>query len=68
MTGAEHYRLAEQLLKSCQVIEGDKCDAAVYPAQEDGVNAVGNGLAAAQVHATLALAAATCWDHGRAWS
>ncbi|MFI9340017.1 hypothetical protein ACIG0D_01875 [Streptomyces sp. NPDC052773] len=48
-TGPEHYREAERLLKGCQ----NSCGALVI---EDGTAEV---LAAAQVHATLALAAAT---------
>jgi hypothetical protein len=47
MTGAEHYRQAERLLANCTTKNG-----AVY--DENAVV-----LAAAQVHATLALAAAT---------
>ena len=59
MTGPEHYREAEKLLRSCQIDRATDREAATYPAVEDGVNTIGNALAAAQVHATLALAAAT---------
>lgn len=60
MNGHEHYLEAERLLKSCQSPgERHPDDAEEYPALEDGVNSIGNALAAAQVHATLALAAAT---------
>lgn len=59
MTGPEHYREAERLLLSCQLIGADDHDPATYPAIEDGVDSDSNGLRAAQVHATLALAAAT---------
>lgn len=58
MTGSEHYHEAERLLLDCQVAPADNRDPAVYPAREHGVDSVGNALAAAQVHATLALAAA----------
>lgn len=59
MTGADHYRAAELLLLDCQVLPATANDPATYPEHEDGQNTVGNALAAAQVHATLALAAAT---------
>lgn len=60
MNGPEHYREAERLLKSCQSPgERHPDDAEEYPALEDGVNSIGNALVAAQVHATLALTAAT---------
>jgi hypothetical protein len=59
MTGLEHYREAERLLLDCQVTPADDRNPAVYPAREDGVNSIANALAAAQVHATLAHAAAT---------
>ncbi|MEU9333192.1 hypothetical protein AB0D49_08500 [Streptomyces sp. NPDC048290] len=49
MTGPEHYREAQSLLDSCKTSDG----AVVI---EDGNEQL---LAAAQVHATLALAAAT---------
>ncbi|MGL5911572.1 MAG: hypothetical protein ACRCZP_16350 [Phycicoccus sp.] len=58
MTGAEHYRQAELLLVSCQTGRPD-AEGEQYPAREDDVDAVGHALTAAQVHATLALAAAT---------
>lgn len=58
-TGPEHYREAEKLLRLCQIDRANDREAATYPAVEDGVNSIGNALAAAQVHATLALAAAT---------
>ena len=59
MTGPEHYLEAEKLLRSCQIDRAVDREVAIYPAVEDGVNNIGNVLAAAQVHATLALAAAT---------
>jgi len=59
MTGPEHYREAERLLLSCQITSADENDAAVYPAVEDGMHTTTNALAAAHVHAMLALAAAT---------
>lgn len=57
MNGREHYEAAETLLVSCQVpgMIGETPEQ--YPAREDEVNAVGHALVAAQVHATLALAA-----------
>lgn len=58
MTGPEHYRAAELLLRSCQVGDNHPAEAATYPAREDGVDSIGNALLAAQAHATLALAAA----------
>lgn len=61
MTGPEHYREAEKLLESCQVPPKDDQFEVYppYPAAEEDLNTVGNALRAAQVHATLALAAAT---------
>lgn len=60
MNGPEHYREAERLLVSCQI---DLGEFEVYPqvggGAEDGVDSCRNALMAAQVHATLALAAAT---------
>lgn len=64
MTGPEHYRLAEKLLESARLrSEHDHPDdAPTYPAVEydpakgQDINTVGNAIAAAQVHATLALA------------
>ena len=47
MTGPEHYRMAEELLR---LIEGTP---------EDSVGSVAADAAKAQAHATLALAAAT---------
>lgn len=61
-TGPEHYRMAEALLAACQLTDsGDDDCPEVYPAipGNDGVDEVSNTLRAAQVHATLALAAAT---------
>lgn len=67
MTGPEHYREAERLIKGLTTDTG-----AVYV--EDGNEQV---IALAQVHATLALAAATalidetprsdCFSNYRAW-
>lgn len=68
MTGPEHYHRAEALLASCMI--GDDVDdqgriSETYPAYEydpdtgRDVNTTGNALVAAQVHAALALAAAT---------
>ena len=59
MTGEEHFQMAERLLASCRLDDGDDRNAPTYPVQEDGLNSIGNALAAAQVHATLALAAAS---------
>ncbi|MFF9639427.1 hypothetical protein ACF1D2_33210 [Streptomyces bacillaris] len=50
MTGPEHYRLAEQLLSETWEMEADPLDNNADMARR---------IAAAQVHATLALAAAT---------
>lgn len=57
MNARDHFEMAERLLASCQLDAGDDRNAPTYPAEEDGVNSIGNALAAAQVHATLALAA-----------
>jgi hypothetical protein len=54
----DHFREAERLLLSCQLDSGTERDAPTYPQSEDGVNSICNALAAAQVHATLALAEA----------
>ena len=59
MNGPQHYAEAEQLLKSCQLPGFGPGEAEQYPEREDGVDSIGNAIAAAQVHATLALAAAT---------
>jgi hypothetical protein len=56
MNAEEHFEAAEKLLLSSQLCEPD-VDGEQYPAREDGADAVGHALAAAQVHATLALAA-----------
>ncbi|MGW5556888.1 hypothetical protein ACWER9_06650 [Micromonospora sp. NPDC003944] len=53
MTGPEHYREAEKLLQDCGFNTAEDASAATSDA------ATSNYLAAAQVHATLALAAAT---------
>lgn len=58
MNAREHFQMAERLLASCRLDDGDERNAPTYPAQEDGLNSIGNALAAAQVHATLAVAAA----------
>lgn len=59
-TGPAHYQEAELLLLSCQSpVPRVPGDAETYPEREDGVDSTGHALAAAQVHATLALAAAT---------
>jgi hypothetical protein len=62
MTGLEHYLAAEALLVSCQLPNPDE-SYELYPALEDDgeggrVHSTANALVAAQVHATLALAAA----------
>lgn len=64
MTGPEHYRAAELLLASCQVGSPDAEGTEYYAAGDDppgsgGINTLANALAAAQVHATLALVQAT---------
>jgi hypothetical protein len=60
VTGPEHYREAENLLVSCQLIRTDEHE--IYPevglGHEDDVDSCRNALMAAQVHATLALTAA----------
>jgi len=81
VNGPEHFRRAEALLRSCTIGEPDIDSEGVvvptYPATEYDevlgreVNSVGNALLAAQVHATLAVAAATAHDAKRAggeWS
>ena len=54
MTGAEHYRKAERLMES------------ISSKGSDGRLVISTGypevIAAAQVHATLALAASTAWE------
>jgi hypothetical protein len=62
MDGQSHYRAAEALLVSCQLPNIDE-SYELYPALEDDgegrqVHSTAAALAAAQVHATLALAAA----------
>ena len=54
MTGPGHYRESERLLASTQDSGGEV-------ASDDVTLAISNTLAAAQVHATLALAAATAY-------
>ena len=54
----DHRAEALRLLESCQIDPGDERDAPTYPELEDGVNSIANALAAAQVHALLALAEA----------
>jgi hypothetical protein len=77
MDGPEHYQVAEALLDSCRIVGGDDLDdrgrlVPTYPATEwdrdrGEVNTIGNALAAAQVHATLALAAATAAEQATAY-
>lgn len=55
-TGAEHYRMAERLLEYAAY---DTADAALESRDSERD---GDFLSAAQVHATLALAAATRWN------
>lgn len=56
MNGPQHYRMAEQLLANCKIPGADTEDGTeTYPTGNDERAA----LAAAQIHATLALAAAT---------
>lgn len=59
MNGIDHFRQAEALLRSCQLRDLPPDSVEQYPAREDGVDSIGHALAAARVHATLALAAAT---------
>ena len=54
LTGPGHYRESERLLASTQGSDGEV-------ASDDVTLAISNTLAAAQVHATLALAAATAY-------
>lgn len=73
MTGPEHYRLAEKFLADSTLIEEN---VSKVPLSESKayVDASARAIATAQVHATLALAAAT-YDsahelrepHRRAW-
>lgn len=62
MTAYDHYRAAEALLLSCQVPGTHGETPEQYPAREDDADSVGHALAAAQVHATLALAATRSAD------
>lgn len=59
MTGPEHYRKAERLLdgvnESLHIVQQYQDD----PQVAEGVALIGIQMAAAQAHATLALAAAT---------
>jgi hypothetical protein len=74
VTGPEHYREAERLLVSCQILRGDRQagDAEQYPAavEDEGGDTCRNALMAARVHATLALAAAAieCASFPLGWS
>lgn len=58
MTGPEHYAESERLILSCELTAADDRNPAVYPGLEDSVDSTTHALMAAQVHATLALAAA----------
>jgi hypothetical protein len=55
MNGPQHYRIAEQLLALCSHRDDPHDDGTPYYPDDENL---GNALAAAQVHATLALAAA----------
>lgn len=73
MTGPEHYRVAELLLASCQLGSPDGDGTEYYSPGDDppgsgGINTLANALAAAQVHATLALAAATARETPARWA
>lgn len=61
MTGPEHYREAESLLQK-SVDFGEQ-----FPPNKVPIGALGDVLAAAQVHATLALAAATAESIAQAY-
>jgi predicted HicB family RNase H-like nuclease len=58
MNGPEHYREAERLLEQAEIDARDP----MRKYQEDA-----NVIAAAQVHATLALAAATAYPAVKDW-
>lgn len=58
MNGAGHYQAAERLVKEAHAVLGEGAD----DHHPDTFQMVANTIAAAQVHATLALAAATA--HG----
>lgn len=67
MTGRKHFLEAERLLLSCQILPSDKHEPATYPGREDGSDSTSHALAAAQVHATLALAAAQLEATSASW-
>lgn len=76
MNGPEHYVTAEALLDSCQVKSLSEIDdkgrrVPHYPGPEVvgdvAEDSVSNALRAAQVHATLALAAATAATQATAY-
>lgn len=53
----DHHRAeALRLLESCQIEAATEREPATYPAHEGGVDSISNALAAAQVHALLAIA------------
>ena len=62
MTGPEHYREAERIMREMTIIEDGRVQEVALP----------EAMAAAQVHAILALAAATGVEAtgagGRAWA
>lgn len=65
MNGHQHYRMAEKLLANCKIPGADTEDGTeTYPTGNDERAA----LAAAQVHATLAAAAATALETIDGWS
>lgn len=53
---SDEFERALRLLSECQMPGYDPEGSEVYPAREDGVDSVANGLAAAQVLASLAIA------------
>lgn len=69
MNGPEHYVEAERLVDAYQAsldeLDPDLSDAELRAQIEQGTNLAQLALAAAQVHATLALAAATALAQGR---
>lgn len=65
MTGPEHYREAERLLDAATSAPERVHAAKPHASGEVVLTMIGNLLAEAQVHATLALAAATSYQAER---
>jgi hypothetical protein len=68
VTGAQHYQAAEALLRGVVAESAKHHDKPTTAARSEQLRGdLANAIAQAQVHATLALAAATVGERDSAW-